>query len=127
MFLAVPLIASATVAFYHWPEWRRAGQPQGSVMRQSQNPEYVDAFVLLLGRPDPRDFAAARHVYRYAGIPIGARHGCGDLVGWLQRHLRRYRGPPAAAIGVAATAYPANWLRVLRPTGEASAVRAPIS
>jgi len=38
-------------------------------MRHTVDPMYLDAFVRLLTRPDPKDLPLRTHVLRYAGDP----------------------------------------------------------
>jgi hypothetical protein len=86
------------------------------------DPASLDAFALLLSRPDPSDLPRCAHVYRYDGDPNRrATRFPGILMGWLQRrHLAIDVEEPVAAATRASNARGRRRrsdLRLLRPTG----------
>jgi hypothetical protein len=91
-------------------------------MPQTFDAERFDAFVRLMGRPNPRDLPRCAHVCRYEGDPDRRETRLpGILMAWLQRrHLGvDVEGPLASAKRTSKrhTRSAHSGLRVLRPTG----------
>jgi len=91
-------------------------------MMQTFDPVCLDAFVTLLGKPDPQDLPRRAHVLRYEGEPNRrATRLQPILMGWLQRHFLEVdvEEAPASARRTwkrrGRSVHPG--LRVLRPTG----------
>lgn len=88
-------------------------------MIQVIDPQRFDAFVKLLGQPDPPDLPRRGHVWRYDGEPDRrATRLPVILMGWLQRRFLDLdaEAPLMAATHARRRAVQRN-LRVLRPTG----------
>ena len=91
-------------------------------MMRTFDPLCLDAFVTLLGRPDPEDLPRRAHVLRYEGEPNRRTTRLQPiLMGWLQRHFLEVdveEAPSAARRTWTRRRSPAHTgLRVLLPTG----------
>ena len=91
-------------------------------MIQTIDSACLEAFIALLGSPDPRDLPRRAHVLRYEGEPNRRTTRLQPiLMGWLQRHFLEVdveEAPAAARRTWKRRGRPVNaGLRVLRPTG----------
>lgn len=88
-------------------------------MMQTLDPVTLDAFIALLGAPDPSDLPRRAHVLRYEGEPNRRTTRLHPiLMGWLQRHFLEVdveEAPAAARLAWTRRRRPVNpGLRVLR-------------
>lgn len=87
-------------------------------MIQVIDPKRFEAFVQLLGQPDPPDLPRRGHVWRYDGEPNRrATRLPLILMGWLQRRHMDLDSEPPLVYAIRDDRPVRRKLRVLRPTG----------